>query len=208
MNIFYLDENPWTCAQWMVDRHVVKMILETCQLLSTAHRVLDGTAKTVITQDKHVIAYDEYDRPFKKLVKGGRKKTVYVLADEREAVLYQATHINHPSAVWCRQSNENYNWLYSHLVALLDEYTFRYGRVHKCLSLTTPLQKAPLNIPSGSFTEPPAAMDSQFIVSSSAVDNYRNYYKYGKAHLHGWTNRNIPEWLTSLVRQREIQTTF
>ena len=37
MNIFYLDENPKLCAQYHVDRHVVKMILETAQLLSTAH---------------------------------------------------------------------------------------------------------------------------------------------------------------------------
>ena len=42
MNIFYLDEDPRQCAEWMVDKHVVKMILETAQLLSTAHRELDG----------------------------------------------------------------------------------------------------------------------------------------------------------------------
>ena len=43
MNIFYLSESPKQCAEWAVDKHVVKMILETAQLLSTAHRVLDGT---------------------------------------------------------------------------------------------------------------------------------------------------------------------
>ena len=42
MNIFYLDEDPTTAAQWQCDRHVVKMILESAQLLSTAHRELDG----------------------------------------------------------------------------------------------------------------------------------------------------------------------
>ena len=42
MNIFYIDENPVQAAEWMVDRHVVKMILESAQLLSTAHRLLDG----------------------------------------------------------------------------------------------------------------------------------------------------------------------
>ena len=34
MNIFYLDKNPTTCANMMHDKHVVKMILETGQLLS------------------------------------------------------------------------------------------------------------------------------------------------------------------------------
>ena len=42
MNIFYLDEDPAIAAQMMCDKHVVKMILESAQMLSTAHRVLDG----------------------------------------------------------------------------------------------------------------------------------------------------------------------
>ena len=42
MNIFYLDRNPEIAAQMMCDKHVVKMILESAQMLSTAHRVLDG----------------------------------------------------------------------------------------------------------------------------------------------------------------------
>ena len=37
MNIFYLDNDPKVCAQYHVDKHVVKMILETAQLLSTTH---------------------------------------------------------------------------------------------------------------------------------------------------------------------------
>ena len=42
MNIFYLDRHPIKAAQMMCDKHVVKMILESAQMLSTAHRVLDG----------------------------------------------------------------------------------------------------------------------------------------------------------------------
>lgn len=42
MNIFYLHPDPVVCAIHHCDKHVVKMILETAQLLSTAHRVLDG----------------------------------------------------------------------------------------------------------------------------------------------------------------------
>lgn len=44
MNIFYLDADPILAAQQQCDKHVVKMILETAQLLSTAHRELDGDA--------------------------------------------------------------------------------------------------------------------------------------------------------------------
>lgn len=42
MNIFYLSTNTDECARYHCDKHVVKMILETAQMLSTAHRVLDG----------------------------------------------------------------------------------------------------------------------------------------------------------------------
>ena len=42
MNIFILDTNPTSAARQMCDKHVVKMIIESGQMLSTAHRVLDG----------------------------------------------------------------------------------------------------------------------------------------------------------------------
>jgi hypothetical protein len=42
MNIFYLHENTTECAKQHLDKHVVKMILEYAQLLSTAQRLLDG----------------------------------------------------------------------------------------------------------------------------------------------------------------------
>ena len=42
MNIFYLDKDPDVAAKMMCDKHVVKMILESALMLSTAHRVIDG----------------------------------------------------------------------------------------------------------------------------------------------------------------------
>jgi len=41
MNVFYLDEDTKLCAQAHCYKHVVKMILEYAQIMSTAHRVLD-----------------------------------------------------------------------------------------------------------------------------------------------------------------------
>ena len=43
MNIFVLDRNPTIAAQQMCDKHVVKMIVESAQMLSTCHRMSDGT---------------------------------------------------------------------------------------------------------------------------------------------------------------------
>lgn len=41
MNIFHLHKNPTIAAQMMCDKHVVKMIVESAQMLSTAHHILD-----------------------------------------------------------------------------------------------------------------------------------------------------------------------
>ena len=42
MNIFVLNKDPVLAAQEQCDKHVVKMIVESAQMLSTAHRMLDG----------------------------------------------------------------------------------------------------------------------------------------------------------------------
>jgi hypothetical protein len=42
MNIFFLDNDVKKCAQYHCDKHVVKMILETAQLLCGAHWATDS----------------------------------------------------------------------------------------------------------------------------------------------------------------------
>ncbi len=39
MNIFFLDHDPQLAAQFQCNKHVVKMILESAQLLSTVHHL-------------------------------------------------------------------------------------------------------------------------------------------------------------------------
>lgn len=53
MNIFYLAHNPRDCAEMHCDKHVVKMILETAQLLSTAHHMLGSDAPYKVTHKNH-----------------------------------------------------------------------------------------------------------------------------------------------------------
>ena len=182
MNIFYLSDSPQQCAEWMVDKHVVKMILETAQLLSTAHRVLDGMQIQVTLRDP------ESGKT--------RNKKVWVLDDDRNDVLYNATHINHPSAVWARTSVENYCWLADHLLALGDEYTHRYGKKHLSIQkLGYILQSPPFHLQDYEMTPMPSCMDPEYIISDDPIINYRNYYKLGKAKMHKWTKREAPEWI-------------
>ena len=42
MNIFFLDWNPRRAAEYHCDKHVVKMIIETAQLLYSAHWMLES----------------------------------------------------------------------------------------------------------------------------------------------------------------------
>ena len=171
----------------MVDRHVVKMILETAQLLSTAHRVIDGVE---VVEQKYVNG---------SLPARYRKVKRWKLKDGRDNELYQATHINHPSAVWCRAGHQNYLWLFDHFLPLLNEYTHRHGKNHKCGAMVDVLSNLPDKIPMKAFTPVTPAMAAEFVISKDSVENYRNYYKQGKKHLHRWTKRNPPEWMNTSV---------
>jgi Pyrimidine dimer DNA glycosylase len=176
MNIFFIDEDPTKAAQALCDKHVVKMILESAQLLSTAHRVLDGRQVQVVSDT-------------------GRRSKAWVLDDAREDKIYKATHVNHPSAVWCRQSLENYGWLVSHLYAMLEEYTYRYGKKHKTGEMAYYIYSPPYNLRAWDFTPKPSCMAPEYIISEDVLTNYRNYYKIGKSKMHKWTKREKPEWI-------------
>ena len=185
MNIFYLHNDPKICAEMHNDKHCIKMILEYAQLLSTAHRVLDGTTERGTS-------------------KSGRQKTIYRLSDNRDNILYSATHIHHPSAVWVRQSVGNYFWLSNLLVELCKEYTYRYGKVHKCErdGLVQMLHDmVPDNMAIIAFTEPTPAMPDDVKIAGDSLASYRNYYISNKQHLASWkgkvNSRNIPEWFNA-----------
>ena len=95
MQIFASYSCPYLSAAALDDKRVVKMCVETAQILSTVMHM-----------------YGRPDAP------------------------YKSTHKNHPCVLWAAESQVNYAWLVRHFMALLDEYTGRYGRVHKCEQYT------------------------------------------------------------------------
>ena len=84
------------------------MIIEYAQLMSTAHRILDGNMYFDLTAN-------------------GRKIKRWKLDDYREPILYKASHINHPSAIWVREDLSHYQWLWNLASELCQEYRHRYG---------------------------------------------------------------------------------
>ena len=155
MNIFYLDRDPVVAAQMMCDKHVIKMILESAQMLSTAHRVLDG---------------DDY-------------------ADRYG--LYKMAHKNHPSTKWVRSGGLNYLWLYKHMRGLMQEYTYRYGKIHASERLNMGLSGCPQNMPDVDFTDPPQCMPD-YCKGENTVLAYQNYYILEKSGFAKWTKRPEP----------------
>jgi len=189
MNIFYLDKDPKVCATMHCDKHVVKMIIEYAQLLSTAHRVLDGVSKNVLT-------------------KSNRKYTTWIHPIPlMETTLYKSTMRNHPSAIWARQSLSHYVYLKELWKNLCAEYTYRYGKVHITYTkLIDVLEINPNNIPNVPFFDPPPAM-SHFplcIVPNNSLHSYYNYYIVAKNYFAKWTKRPIPEWYSKGLKTKEL----
>ena len=175
MNVFYLHSSPIEAARMHCDKHCCKMIIEYGQLLSTAHRVLDGTMEWGQT-------------------KTGRKAKRWRLPDDRERELYLASHIQHPSNIWVRSSSGNYDWLYNCFVTLCAEFHKRYGKIHETdIKLRSALWTLPVNIPYKPFTEPPQAMPD-YCKRKDVIDAYRSYYINEKKRFAKWTKRDIPKW--------------
>lgn len=172
MNIFALEyknekeskDIDWERSARSLDNmRVVKMILESCQLLSTALHV-NGIPGAV----------------------------------------YKPTHANHPSTKWVAESSKNFEDLVLHTKAMLDEYTQRFGKQHKCEGVLNnniiPLfennkQKFQLS----SSTPLKMAMPIEFQIQGDPVLSYRNYYvtkekmRYPKNKIPNWflNNRKI-----------------
>jgi hypothetical protein len=172
MNIFVVDEDPIIAAEMLCDKHCIKMILESCQLLSTAHHVCDGQQVQIT---------------------GKRTYTTY---DCKKPNLLKATMINHPCTIWARASRDNYLWLWKHAYAMCKEYTRRYGKVHKLEALLVgDLYNPPKHIPKGKLTPFAQAMPDD-CRDANAVIAYRKYYITAKVDIAKWKMNNAPTWYT------------
>ena len=116
MNIFVLSESPFESGVWQHDRHVVKMTLESCQMLSTA----------IWTCPEYMAAYESCY---------GDATHGHNGANSETPRLYKSTHVNHPCNIWLRESPANFFWLVEHLNALIGEYGRRFHKPHGCDSV-------------------------------------------------------------------------
>ena len=181
MNVFVIDNCPECAAKGQCDKHVPKMLVESAQMLSTTHRMLDGTMEK---------------RPSKS---GKMMVKYYKLDDEREDVLYKAVHFNHPCTVWTRQTLGNYNWHYRHFVSLCNEFTFRFGKIHLTeTKLKDILAIPPKNITKWGLTTFPLAMKAnpECMFPEDPVKSYRLFYQTKQSRFKmAWERgRAKPKW--------------
>ena len=163
MNLFYLDWDINEIVKSMNNKHIVKMPLESAQMLCTAHWCCNRNVKE--------------------------------LAD-----LYKPVHVNHPTTIWTRESATQYSYHYNLFLAMCEEYTFRYGKVHASEEkFRGRLEKPPEKIADIiTWREPPQCMPDDCKVEGSAILAYRQYYKkykIGFSRPQDYLKRERPSWL-------------
>jgi hypothetical protein len=146
------------------------MILETAQLLYTAHWVLVGEP-------------DFTCAPLRKSGDRGYKSI---------------KNKKHPSAIWVRESLDHYTWLCKLGAYLCKEYRHRFGanKKHACQEHIEWLSvNHPIGLISNGWKQPPQAMPDEYKHEDS-VTAYRAYYLGPKRALLTYTRREVPYWIT------------
>ena len=176
MNIFVTDPDPRKSAQVLPDKHIVKMPLECCQMLS-------------------IVASDKWGHGFGELPK----------IDGTSYKTEKGAFRNHPCTIWAGEFVLNWRWLIKHGISLCEEYTNRYGKIHSCLhTLAYADSIFPFADPtgrSGKDTTPfVRAMPDEFKFDTS-IDTFTAYKMYISSK--PWVSKNYrkipsrkPDWIS------------
>jgi hypothetical protein len=188
MNIFVLDESPILSAQWQHDRHVVKMILESAQMLSTcAH---DG--KFVGLND---------DTLLYKRTHANHPCNIW-LRDSMANVAWLTCHLDALVAEYHYRfrkvhATDGLRWLFKRTLAAY----VGADRVHTSRSMSDGgLHPAMLEL--ASQHTPFAVCMPDDYKALDAVESYRNVYirsKIFQDHVK-WTGRFIPDFILAASR--------
>ncbi len=180
MNIFALSRCPVESAKQMINKHVVKMPTETCQMLHT---------NALFNEFVDRYGYEPSLRRLKEY------------HTEENSILMKPAMLNHPSTIWARQNVHNTLWLYNHGMALCEEFTERYGKEHGSFSR---MLQTPMDFDATEFlaTPPLIAMFDEYRIPNTygehcwdyVIDSYRHYYLEGKWKFAEWPTGKRPEW--------------
>jgi hypothetical protein len=184
MNIFALFDDPVEAAQAHCDKHVIKMILETCLMLYTAHWTTAYPGLVVKGKKGMPLPDSLQNAPTR--ISGDRA--------------YRYSHVNHPCTKWIRASLQNYLFACELGIALGEEYKYRWSskkKDHSCEKHVRWLKENPPDLPSIGRTPFALAMDDQYKNSDDPIECYRNYYVTSKKErgLLVYTRRGAPDFV-------------
>ena len=200
MNLFILSLDPAKIAEYMMDKHIAKIILEAVQMLCTTQRLLTAADDAA----------------------NGEK--------ECDPCVYKIAHKNHPVTIWCRASQANFIWTLDLIDAMHTEWKYRYGHpVHKQHKSYGVAQYLRCNVPpthvfekirvAGVMTPFALAMPDEYKIYTSdpasqtgtsngadiydAVASYRSYYlSEPKRRIAKWAKRrDMPLWYARGLRK-------
>ena len=205
MNMFITDVEHKNNLLNYCDVHVRKMITEQAQMLSTAHRVLDGVKGTLLV----------YSKKDKKFILKQYGSVLRHLGEEGSTpALYLKTHENHPNSLWVRESILNYRYAYHLFITMFDEYEYRFGKKHESSKLRHDLKQVPRNLKNIKMT--PFVWDQSYQYINNVTDAYKKIFidKFREWSLSNamlingdpnpvrkrlvdvsWTKRDLPEFI-------------
>jgi hypothetical protein len=200
MNLFILSLDPRECAIMMNDVHIVKIILEAVQMLSTCKRLLSLLDLHLGIHVKKTEKPEKTEKP---------KKIIEIMwnyekrrANELDIPVYRVAHVNHPVCKWMRESYMNYCWTLDLVEAMHDEWRYRYGHdstvFHKSYLVAMYLRENPPcldSFPNQGLTRFALAMPDKYKEKDGdPVESYRAYYRGEKRDISSWKNRMKPIW--------------
>jgi Pyrimidine dimer DNA glycosylase len=187
MKIFFLDTDPKKSAECLIDKHLGPQGVYLCQLLSAAHRTIDGIRE---------------ERPSKVPNKIEHR---YALPEPLQTKLYASGFTKgYPAADFVKQSTGHYYWAYDYLTAVMREYFKRYNHPHDHNDLVEMLKLAPkkmftqsledgwLFMPSVDIELKYTTRDEDGVID--LVQTYRNWYKFAQPGVMRWTKTETPTW--------------
>lgn len=185
MNIFVLDLDKDICAQSHCDKHVVKMVVESAQMLCTMFWRLG--------------VYNERNTYYEMV----HNKRVWYYIPNNVATprrIYARTHEHHPCVSWLCDSLLHAVWLRDMARSLCTEYTYRFHKEHATKQVLDSLPIPTLSNPSTPNYFPLAISDDLRQGMTVATPNmsvmlYRAYYIMKPIKME-YTLRSKPEWLS------------
>lgn len=172
MNIFAVDENPWTAATMLGNKHVVKMILESAQMLCTAHHLLSKQSNV----PDHFYKATHINHPC----------TRWVM---RDACNYYWLYDHFCGLI------EEYRHRYGK-IHKCDELLVDLGYEPNFIE-----DKMLHMNPTDHATDFAQAMPEKYRIFGDPVQAYRNYYLGEKRHLLQYKNREMPEWVKNGLKE-------